>query len=61
MTREQAFFFQVLRDYLNRQTTELPADVDVGKVCIWAEPHKLSGIFFAQCGPLLDQSSAVYG
>lgn len=60
MNHEQAFFFQVLRDYLNRQTTELPADVDVGKVCIWAEAHKLGGIFFAQCGSTLAQSPAVF-
>lgn len=60
MTGEQAFFFQVLRDYLNRQTTELPNEVDVGKICVWAESHKLGGIFFAQCGSLLAQSPAVF-
>lgn len=60
MTGEQAFFFQVLRDYLNRQTTEFPNEVDVGKVCAWAESHKLGGIFFAQCGSLLAQSPAVF-
>lgn len=60
MTTEQSFFFQVLRDYLRGDPTEAPEGVDLKQVCDWALKHKLGGIFFAQCAPLLRREPALF-
>ncbi len=49
MTKEQSFFFQVLRDYLHRDKTTPPQELDWARVCQWADAHKLGGIFYVQC------------
>lgn len=49
MDHEQAFFFQVLQDYLHGSVTAKPQEAELSKVFTWAEKHKLSAIFFIQC------------
>lgn len=61
MTKEQTFFFQVLRDHLQGRVTQDPGALDWSSVVAWAESHKLGGIFFVQCGPLLSREPALRG
>ena len=53
MTREQQFFLQVLRDYLNGAETVPTEELDLAQVCRLADHHEVGGIFFVQCASQL--------
>lgn len=54
MTNEQQLFLQILRDYLFGVPTDLKGGYDAAQIVSWADTHELGGIFFAQCGALIE-------
>ena len=57
MTADQQAFFQILQDYLRGRPTTFSEEPNWNTLCVWADIHKLGGIFYAQCAGELQDAS----
>ena len=58
MTAEQAYFLDLLRDYVHGQPSEAPRkELDWDTIARYAEEQSLGGILYVQCRDLLAQDS----
>lgn len=53
MTKEQAFFLEVLADHFNQRPTNPPAGLDWDQLISYATRHQLQGILWHQCRTFL--------
>ena len=57
VTRDQQFFLQLLRDYLNGVSSAPAEGLDESQLVAWADAHELGGIVFVQYGPCFRDSA----
>lgn len=49
LNNEQAFFLQILSDYVAVRTSQFSSSIHWNTIVTYAEKHELSGIFYNQC------------
>lgn len=49
MSLEQAFFLQILRDFINGLKTKAPDNLDWERIASYAKMHEVGGIVYHQC------------
>ena len=57
MTREQAFFLNIIKDHINGKRTELSEGVDWNVISKYAKEQDLQGIVYFQCKSHLKYNS----